>query len=125
MQYNYNTPRIQLLIQELRETDRRTFVLNGFVKNDSLRDSAGLLGILFGFIIVLSLCILVGGFSSNDMLLACSSIPSIVTSPVLLVWKSSLKRKADLLDYQLMIAFPDWKELISKTNEEEGTTQKQ
>lgn len=125
MQYNYNTPRIQLLIQELRETDRRTFVLNGFVKNDSLRDSAGLLGILFGFIIVLSLCILVGGFSSNDMLLACSSIPSIVTSPVLLVWKSSLKRKADLLDYQLMIAFPDWKELISKTNEEEGTTHKQ
>lgn len=125
MQYNYNTPRIQLLIQELRETDRRTFVLNGFVKNDSLRDSAGLLGILFGFIIVISLCILVGGFSSNDMLLACSSIPSIVTSPVLLVWKSSLKRKADLLDYQLMIAFPDWKELISKTNEEEGTTQKQ
>ena len=125
MQYNYNTPRIQLLIQELRETDRRTFVLNGFVKNDSLRDSAGLLGILFGFIIVLSLCILVGGFSSNDMLLACSSIPSIVTSPVLLVWKSSLKRKADLLDYQLMIAFPDWKELISKVNEEEGTTHKQ
>lgn len=125
MQYNYNTPRIQLLIQELRETDRRTFVLNGFVKNDSLRDSAGLLGILFGFIIVLSLCILVGGFSSNDMLLACSSIPSIVTSPVLLVWKSSLKRKADLLDYQLMIAFPDWKELISKANEEEGATHKQ
>ncbi|WP_298574726.1 hypothetical protein [uncultured Porphyromonas sp.] len=125
MQYNYNTPRIQLLIQELRETDRRTFVLNGFVKNDSLRDSAGLLGILFGFIIVLSLCILVGGFSSNDMLLACSSIPSIVTSPVLLVWKSSLKRKADLLDYQLMIAFPDWKELISKVNEEDSATPKQ
>lgn len=125
MQYNYNTPRIQLLIQELRETDRRTFVLNGFVKNDSLRDSAGLLGILFGFIIVISLCILVGGFSSNDMLLACSSIPSIVTSPVLLVWKSSLKRKADLLDYQLMIVFPDWKELISTANEEESTTHKQ
>ncbi len=125
MQYNYNTPRIQLLIQELRETDRRTFVLNGFVKNDSLRDSAGLLGILFGFIIVISLCILVGGFSSNDMLLACSSIPSIVTSPVLLVWKSSLKRKADLLDYQLMIAFPDWKELISKVNEEDNATTKQ
>ena len=125
MQYNYNIPRIQLLIQELRETDRRTFVLNGFVKNDSLRDSAGLLGILFGFIIVLSLCILVGGFSSNDMLLACSSIPSIVTSPVLLVWKSSLKRKADLLDYQLMIAFPDWKELISKVNEEDSATPKQ
>ena len=125
MQYNYNTPHIQLLIQELRETDRRTFVLNGFVKNDNLREAAGLLGLLFGFIIVISLCILFAGFSYDNMLLVCSSIPTMVTSPVLLVWKSSLKRKADLLDYQLMIAFPDWKELISKVNEEDSATPKQ
>lgn len=121
MQYNYNIPRIQ----ELRETDRRTFVLNGLVKNDNLREIADLLGLLFGFIIIISLCILVGGFSSGNMLLASSSIPSIITSPVLLFWKSSLKRKADLLDYQLMIAFPDWKELISTANEEESTAQGQ
>ena len=94
MVYNHDLPRLK----ELRETDRRTFVCAGFQKNDGLRDAADLLGLFFGAIIILGMCLIGGGAASDNILLICS-----------------LKRKADLLDYQLMIAFPDWKELIAST----------
>lgn len=111
MVYNHDLPRLK----ELRETDRRTFVCAGFQKNDGLRDAADMLGLFFGAIIILGMCLIGGGAASDNILLICFTIPIIAASPVLLFWKSSLKRKADLLDYQLMIAFPDWKELIAST----------
>jgi hypothetical protein len=114
MEYNHDLPRLK----ELRETDRRTFVCAGFQKNDGLRDAADLLGLFFGALIILSLCLIVGGASSDNILLICFTIPIIAASPALLFWKSSLNRKADLLDYQLMTAFPDWKELIEKSDKE-------
>lgn len=112
MENNFNLPRLK----ELKETDRRTLVLNGFVKNDALRETADLLGLFFGALLILSFCLIGGGASSGNILLICSAIPIMVASPTMLFWKSSLKRKADLLDYQLMIAFPDWKELIADTD---------
>ena len=112
METNFNLPRLK----ELKETDRRTLVLSGFVKNDALRETADLLGLFFGALLVLSFCLIGGGASSDNILLICSAIPIMVASPTMLFWKSSLKRKADLLDYQLMIAFPDWKELIADTD---------
>lgn len=112
METNFNLPRLK----ELKETDRRTLVLNGFVKNDALRETADLLGLFFGALLILSFCLIGGGASSGNILLICSAIPIMVASPTMLFWKSSLKRKADLLDYQLMIAFPDWKELIADTD---------
>ena len=112
MENKFNLPRLL----ELKETDRRTLVLNGFVKNDALRETADLLGLFFGALLILSFCLIGGGASSGNILLICSAIPIMVASPTMLFWKSSLKRKADLLDYQLMIAFPDWKELIADTD---------
>ena len=112
MENNFNLPRLK----ELKETDRRTLVLNGFVKNDALRETADLLGLFFGALLILSFCLIGGGASSGNILLICSAIPILVASPTMLFWKSSMKRKADLLDYQLMIAFPDWKELIADTD---------
>ena len=112
METNFNLPRLK----ELKETDRRTLVLSGFVKNDALRETADLLGLFFGALLILSFCLIGGGASSGNILLICSAIPIMVASPTMLFWKSSLKRKADLLDYQLMIAFPDWKELIADTD---------
>lgn len=112
MENYFNLPRLK----ELKETDRRTLVLNGFVKNDALRETADLLGLFFGALLILSFCLIGGGASSGNILLICSAIPIMVASPTMLFWKSSLKRKADLLDYQLMIAFPDWKELIADTD---------
>lgn len=111
METNFNLPRLK----ELKETDRRTLVLSGFVKNDALRETADLLGLFFGALLVLSFCLIGGGASSGNILLICSAIPIMVASPTMLFWKSSMKRKADLLDYQIMIAFPDWKELIAST----------
>ena len=115
MEYNHDLQRLK----ELRETDRRTFVCAGFQKNDGLRDAADLLGLFFGALIILSLCLIVGGAASDNILLICFTIPIIAASPALLFWKSSLNRKADLLDYQLMTAFPDWKELIEKSDKED------
>lgn len=112
METNFNLPRLK----ELKETDRRTLVLSGFVKNDALRETADLLGLFFGALLILSFCLIGGGASSGNILLICSAIPILVASPTMLFWKSSMKRKADLLDYQIMIAFPDWKELIADTD---------
>ena len=112
METNFNLPRLK----ELKETDRRTLVLSGFVKNDALRETADLLGLFFGALLILSFCLIGGGASSGTILLICSAIPILVASPTMLFWKSSMKRKADLLDYQIMIAFPDWKELIADTD---------
>lgn len=112
MENYFNLPRLK----ELKETDRRTLVLSGFVKNDALRETADLLGLFFGALLILSFCLIGGGASSGNILLICSAIPILVASPTMLFWKSSMKRKADLLDYQIMIAFPDWKELIADTD---------
>lgn len=112
MENYFNLPRLK----ELKENDRRTLVLNGFVKNDALRETADLLGLFFGALLILSFCLIGGGASSGNILLICSAIPIMVASPTMLFWKSSMKRKADLLDYQIMIAFPDWKELIADTD---------
>ena len=112
-------------LQRIAKMTRAEIVRDSFKNNDKLRTTSMWLQ-LFGIaVMILSFILFVMSFLTGNEYAKFSYLGEAIVSAfvgIAIVWFASpmLERKADGLDYQLMAAFPDWKELISseKTDKE-------
>ena len=99
---------------KLLSIDRRTFVRNAFKRNNGLRYTATALAILAWLLIGVGGFCIFNGFANNIEAMVVYSPIFFFLGVLLFFWCSSIRHQADSLDYQLMAAFPDWRELIAR-----------
>lgn len=99
---------------KLLSIDRRTFVRFAFDRNDGLRSLATGLAVLAWLLIAIGFFCLFAGLTKDTEVMVLSSPIFFVLGILLFIWRSSIRHQADSLDYQLMAAFPDWRELIAR-----------
>lgn len=102
--------------EELLSIDERTYVRKSFERNDGLRSTATGLTALAVFVLIISIVAgisIFNGYRAEGFSFGLA-FSGIGISILLFVWRSSLRHQADSLDYQLMAAFPNWRELIDR-----------
>lgn len=99
---------------KLLSIDRRTFVRNAFKRNNGLRYTATALALLALLLIGIGVFSIFHGLSNGIEAMVVYSPIFFFLAVLLFFWRSSIRHQADSLDYQLMAAFPDWRELITR-----------
>lgn len=112
-------------LQRLAKMTRAEIVRDSFQNNEKLRTTSMWLQLLGFLAMILFLIFFVISFLADNEYARFSYLGeaimfAVVGIAILYFASPMLERKADGLDYQLMAAFPDWKELISseKTDKE-------
>ena len=112
-------------LQRIAKMTRAEIVRDSFQNNEKLRTTAMWLQVFGMGVMLFSLILFITSFLVSDKhetfpYLGGGIVFAFVGIAILCFASPMLERKADGLDYQLMAAFPDWKELISseKTDKE-------
>ena len=112
-------------LQRIAKMTRAEIVRDSFQNNEKLRTTSmwlqffGILALFFSVIFFVMLFVTNNEYARFSYL-GEAIVSAFVGIAILYFASPMLERKADGLDYQLMAAFPDWKELISseKTDKE-------